>query len=515
MAKYQEDGGLNLLALLIVVLFAVFGAFITRLMHGLEWPIFMKKRCKDIPPLITKFKIPDLLLEIIFGAIARNAFLSFMDDNYNDKWGEWVREIALTIILLRGGLELEFQGLGKTVVLLTVVPLIFESFSVALLTWGIFGMTISLAFGLGFIISAVSPAVLVPALMKLQVQNYGVNKGIPITLIAAASFDDVLAITLYGISVIFAINDAKTGEKEAPYMIIVKVIYEIAAGIGVGVFLGLCGYFLRNAHMNIKFAYSVACTIGILLLFKFIHFHESTFLGVILFGYTLHRLWKGEKPDWELEILWEIIQPFLFGTIGGAILIGDLKPDVVGFGILIVLFGLIFRSFATYFVMPKNYNVGEKIFSAVAWVPKATVQAAMGSLVLEEGRNLKSQSLIDHGEKILTISVLSIILTAPVGAIFTATLGPKLLKKTIKKRRRSSSFHSTKKELEEHERRLSVTIANEMHQEEMRKLKAEGKLNGTTSRINNDSVASEKLDERQGTNRSENNDNALEIENRV
>ena len=116
---------------------------------------------------------------VIFGCIARNAFGELTENHYPEGWADWGRQICLSIILMRGGLELDFEGKGLTVVLLTFIPQIFEASTVAVFTHVFFGMPWSLCFAQGFCIGAVSPAVLVPSVMMLIEKKYGVAKGIP------------------------------------------------------------------------------------------------------------------------------------------------------------------------------------------------------------------------------------------------------------------------------------------------------------------------------------------------
>ncbi len=137
-------------------------------------------------------------------------------NNYPDVYAGYIRVICLSVILLRGGMELDFKGKGLTVVLMTLCPQLSEAAAVALASKLIFGMPWALGIANGFTLAAVSPAVVVPGLMILQKAGYGVKKGIPTTMIAASSFDDIIAITAYGIAITVALNEAPGGIKAAP-----------------------------------------------------------------------------------------------------------------------------------------------------------------------------------------------------------------------------------------------------------------------------------------------------------
>lgn len=153
----------------------------------------------DLKPCMTKISIPPLVGMIIFGCLARNTFCTEYMEHYPEPYAAWVRSICLSIILLRGGMELDFEGKGLTVVLLTLVPQNSEAIFAALACRWIFAMPWALCFAEGYCLGAVSPAVLVPSCMILQNAKYGTKKGIPTTLIAASSFDDIIAISIFSI----------------------------------------------------------------------------------------------------------------------------------------------------------------------------------------------------------------------------------------------------------------------------------------------------------------------------
>ena len=167
-----------------------------------------------IKALLTKIEIPPLVGMIVFGCIARNFFCAEYTDHYPEPWAGWVRSICLSIILLRGGMELDFKGKGLTVVLLTLCPQNAEAAASALACRWIFSLPWALAFAEGFTLGAVSPAVLVPSCMILHNKDYGVIKGIPTTLIAASSFDDIIAISVFSIFLTIAFTEAPGGEDE-------------------------------------------------------------------------------------------------------------------------------------------------------------------------------------------------------------------------------------------------------------------------------------------------------------
>ena len=143
---------------------------------------------------------------IIFGCMARNFLCEGYMQHYPESYAAWIRSICLSIILLRGGMELDFEGKGLTVVLLTLIPQNAEAIVAAVASRYIFDMPWMLCFAQGYTLGAVSPAILVPSCMILQNADYGTIKGIPTTLIAAASFDDIIAISVFSLFLTVAFN---------------------------------------------------------------------------------------------------------------------------------------------------------------------------------------------------------------------------------------------------------------------------------------------------------------------
>ncbi len=158
-------------------------------------------------------------------------------------------------------------------------------------------------------------------------------------------------------------------------------------------------------------------------------FHECKYIGIIFTGYFCNKWWE-DKPDELLSKFWIFCQPFLFGVVGASIRFNEIGGDMIGKGLLIILGGVCCRLIAVVLVtFETKYVFKERIFMACAWLPKATVQAAISGIVLLEARDngLVVGSEYDYetaGRAIVTTAVFAIIITAPMGAILTNTLGP-------------------------------------------------------------------------------------------
>lgn len=201
-AAEVTDVGKSIGSFIIILTFGALGGFLFQLVQGITL-------CgKKLEPCCTCITVPPLVGMVIFGCIARNAFGDITENHYPEMWADWGRQICLSIILMRGGLELDFEGKGLTVVLLTLIPQFFEAMTVACFCRLFFGMPWAMCMAQGFCIGAVSPAVLVPSVMYLIEMKRGVAKGIPQIMLAASSFDDIAAITFFSVFSTIAVEGA-------------------------------------------------------------------------------------------------------------------------------------------------------------------------------------------------------------------------------------------------------------------------------------------------------------------
>lgn len=392
---------------------------------------------------------------IMFGCLARNFLCSAYMIHYPETTASWIRIVCLSIILMRGGMELDFTGKGLTVVLLTIIPQFSEAIAVACASRWIFGMNWALCFAQGFTLGAVSPAVVVPSLMILHKAEYGTKKGIPTTLIAAASFDDIIAITIFSVFLSVGLNGAPksaewlaaaadatasgtdlehTEEEHKPiwYEIgfnIIQFIVGLIIAFGVGGLMGLFNKCSVEATRWPKFFFCLFMGIGVPIACDLVGWPETKFVAIIFFGYMCFRKWKEDKPEHELAVFWMFCQPFLFGTVGASVLFTKIEPSMIGKGFGTILIGVTARWFGTFMAaFEKKYTYRERAFMAFAWIPKATVQAALGGICLMRAQeNGLSAQYVEWGQAMLTTAVFAICLTAPLGAIFINTLGTKWL----------------------------------------------------------------------------------------
>ena len=323
-----------------------------------------------------------------------------------------IRKIALIVILVRAGLTMELGDLkkiGRPAILMTFLPATFEILAVTLLAPKLLGITLLESAILGTVLGAVSPAVVVPRMIMLIESGYGKAKGIPQMILAGASVDDVYVIVLFT-----SFMGMYTGSGFQAITLL-SVPVSIALGLLGGLLVGLGLVFLfRTFHIRDTMKVMLVLSASFLLvtaedsLAKFIPF--SGLLGVMAVGATLlkRRPELAKRLNDKFAKIWSAAEIFLFVLVGSAVDISALGG--VGFAAVTLIFGaLFFRMVAVILaVSSTNLNTKERIFSAMAYIPKATVQAAIGSIPLADG--------VEAGSSIWGVAVLAIILTAPIGA---------------------------------------------------------------------------------------------------
>ena len=371
-----------------------------------------------------KMKLPGLLGMLATGIVLGPYVLDLLDPSILGISAE-LRKIALIIILTRAGLGLDLSGLkkiGRPAVLMCFVPASFELFGMLLLAPKLMGLSILEAAVMGAVLAAVSPAVVVPRMVKLMDEGYGVKEGIPQLILAGASVDDVYVIVLFST---FTGMMQGTGASAIRFINIpVSILLGIAIGLGIGVLLAC---FFQKIHMRDTSKVLIILSISFLLVvledYLATPITFSALIAVMFIGLGLQR--KREVVAKRLSAkygkLWVAAEVFLFVLVGATVNIGYIGK--VGIKALIVIAGaLVFRMFGVLVCLLGTEIKGkERLFTMLAYTPKATVQAAIGGIPLSLG--------FACGESVLAVSVLAIVLTAPLGAFAIDLTYKKFLKK--------------------------------------------------------------------------------------
>ncbi|KAL2097494.1 hypothetical protein ACEWY4_006701 [Coilia grayii] len=413
--KECEPGG-NLFGIVVLFICAVIAGRLVGLVH-----------LPRLPPF------PPLLGMLLAGILLRNIPVVTDAVKIDKDWSAALRSIALAVILARAGLGLDGSALKKlkgVCVRLAMGPCLIEACTIALVSYYIMKLPLVWGFILGFVLGAVSPAVVVPSMLLLQKDGYGVEQGVPTLLMAAGSFDDILAIT--GFTTCLGMASA-TG---STWFNLLRGGLEVLGGLVAGILLG---FFLQyfpskdQKHVVMKRSFFV---LGLSVFAVFgsnvAGFPGSGGLCTLVLAFVAGVGWDESKTAVEDIVgrAWEIFQPLLFGLIGAEITFSKLESHTVGLGIACLLIALTVRILFTFVMVTcAGFNFKEKIFIALAWMPKATVQAAIGSTALDMVRKKGDKELEDYGMNVLTVAVLSILITAPIGALLIGLSGPYLLQR--------------------------------------------------------------------------------------
>ncbi|MDD6639244.1 MAG: cation:proton antiporter [Lachnospiraceae bacterium] len=374
--------------------------------------------------LFSKIKLPSLLGMIIVGIVLGPHALNLIDESILNISAD-LRQIALVIILTRAGLSLDISDLkrvGRPAILMCFVPACVEIIGTVLLAPLLLGISTLEAAVMGSVLAAVSPAVIVPRMIRLMEEGYGVDKGIPQLILAGASVDDVFVI------IIFTAFTSLASTGELSPVSILQIPVSIVLGIVAGVIVGMVLVkFFRTFHMRDSVKLLIILSFSFLLiemqnqLEGIVPF--SGLLAIMSLGIVIKRKYDilAKRLSGKYNKLWVAAEIFLFVLVGATV---DLKYAAVAgvSAVLLVMGALVFRMMGVALCLIKtDLSRKERLFCMVAYVPKATVQAAIGAIPLTMG--------LSCGQIVLTIAVLSILITAPFGAICIDNLYKKLLEK--------------------------------------------------------------------------------------
>jgi NhaP-type Na+/H+ or K+/H+ antiporter len=330
-----------------------------------------------------------------------------------------LRQIALVVILLRAGLSLNLEDLkevGRPAFLLAFVPATLELVAVVILAPILLGFTLLEAAIMGTILAAVSPAIVVPRMLRMMKENVGTNKRIPHMILAGASVDDIYVIVLF--TAFIGIHN--TGDTSL--MAFLMLPLSLVGGILLGVVTALLFVKLfKRYHMRDTGKIMVLLSVAFLFLALEDVLPVSGLLAIFAMGITILTAYGvlAKRLVTKYEKIWVFTELLLFVLVGAAVDITLLR-SVGLLALMLVLGALFIRSLGAFFATYKTaLTLKERLFVVFAYLPKATVQASIASIPLSMG--------IGGGETMLAVAVLSILITAPLGAILTDRSQKRLL----------------------------------------------------------------------------------------
>lgn len=374
--------------------------------------------------IFRRAKLPSLIGMLITGIIIGPYTLNWLDESILSVSAD-LRQLALIIILTRAGLALDIKDLlkvGRPAILMCFIPACFEIVGMVVIAPRLLGISILDAAIMGAVVGAVSPAVIVPKMLYLMENKYGIDKSIPQLIMAGASVDDVFVIVMFT-----AFTRLAQGEKISPISF-AQIPISIILGLIAGILLGITAVlFFKKFHLRDSAKVLIFLSISFLLVAI-----EHSLNGIIPFSGLLAIMSMGASirkkyPEVAVRMsikfskLWVGAEVLLFVLVGATV---DIKYAVSsGITAIVVIFGvLIFRMLGVFCCMLKTkLTLKERLFCMIAYTPKATVQAAIGSIPLAMG--------LSCGQIVLTVAVLAILITAPLGAFGVDVTYRKLLMK--------------------------------------------------------------------------------------
>lgn len=394
--------------------------------------------------LAKRIRIPPLVLYLLYGVLVSllqekvGSSFTFLDSGVRNISSP-IRKVALIIILLKAGLSLNLSDLkkvGRPAILRSFLPACTERVAVGIFGKRILGLTYTESFLLGSVLGAVSPAVVIPRMSKLRDEKYGTEKGIPQLVIAGSSIDDIIRIVFYQCF----LTREKGGSLSARTFLNIPI--SIVTGVGSGILLGrLLSFIFNKVERNDTFKLLLLLSIcfGLTYLEDLVspYFGYSSLLSIITCAIVIHK--KGEQISLILKTkfneIWYLAEIFLFILVGAGIKIEYAGKYFLP-ALLLLLISLAFRSLAvTGCLVKTKLNFKERGFVVISYLPKATVQAAIGGGLLDLGNQLlasgaaNAESVIAAGTIVLSVSVLAILITAPFAAISRNLLYPHRLKR--------------------------------------------------------------------------------------
>nr|WP_061364310.1 cation:proton antiporter [Clostridioides difficile] len=372
--------------------------------------------------IFKRIKLPNLLGMLLTGIILGPYVLNLIDNSILDISSD-LRKIALIIILTRAGLSLDINDLkkvGRPAVLMCFIPATFEIIGMIVLAPKLLGVSILEAAVMGAVVGAVSPAIIVPKMLKLMEEGYGTEKSIPQMLLAGTSIDDIFVIVMF--TVFTGLAQGNSISAISFLQIPVSIILGVIVGAVIGIYLAV---FFKKVHMRDSAKGVLLLSISFLMISL-----ETALEGIVPFSGLLAVMSIGiflqikyrvvaRRLSIKYSKLWVGAEILLFVLVGATVDIS--YAFKAGIGAVILIFGvLLFRMVGVFFCLIKtNLTIKERLFCMIGYIPKATVQAAIGGVPLAMG--------MASGQLILTLAVLAILITAPLGAFGIDVTYKKLL----------------------------------------------------------------------------------------
>ncbi|KAG5673012.1 hypothetical protein PVAND_003091 [Polypedilum vanderplanki] len=389
--------------------------------------------------LVSFAGLPDMLGMIGFGVLYKNIGVGYFDGY--EKLEAVLREMALVNIMLLAGLGLDLDALRRLfgiIMRLTLIPTIAEVAIITVCVYYLLNFPWLWGVLLGFIVTAISPNVVVSILLNLKEERLGLNKGIHTVIIAVTSCNDVIAIFLFGVvlGIAFSTGNLTHQLLQGPVGIVMGCVFGALSGLVVLKFPSDKSKYANGLRFTTIVLSGALSVMGS----KYLGYPSAGALGCISASFVAGTGWRRHKKrnaafatevESYLDLLWKFLKPVSFSLIGKEVDFKVLDGNIVLYGMVALIAGVVFRLVSGYLSFcGGNMNSKEKAYITLSGFPKATVQAALGPVALDLARAQKvDDATYSLANSVLVISVLAIISTAPLGALLMTKLAPKWLKK--------------------------------------------------------------------------------------
>lgn len=375
--------------------------------------------------IFKKIRLPHIVWYLCLGILLGPSVLNVIDDSLLNI-SSILRQIALVIILTRSGLSLNIKVLkemGRESVLMCFLPATFEIIGIVIFAPLLLKISYFEAMLLGSVLAAVSPAIVVPRMIKLKSDGYGSSRHVPDLVLAGSSVDDIYVIVLFYSFKNLVSNNTFNG------LLLLQIPLSIILGIVLGILVSfIVSFIFKKILMKTSYKIVILLSVSFFMIWLENYLKSyisiSALLGVIVMAIIINHKDKNEVKEIKqgYEALWNGFEILLFTLVGCQtdIHLALSKEGLVIAGLILI--SLIFRSIGVLLSIVKSkYNFKERLFLIISYLPKATVQASIGGIALSEG--------LSCGTLVLTAAVVSILITAPIGAILIDNLSHKLLVK--------------------------------------------------------------------------------------
>ena len=375
--------------------------------------------------IFKKIRLPHIVWYLCLGILLGPSVLNVIDDSLLNI-SSILRQIALVIILTRSGLSLNIKVLkemGRESVLMCFLPATFEIIGIVIFAPLLLKISYFEAMLLGSVLAAVSPAIVVPRMIKLKSDGYGSSRHVPDLVLAGSSVDDIYVIVLFYSFKNLVSNNTFNG------LLLLQIPLSIILGIVLGILVSfIVSFIFKKILMKTSYKIVILLSVSFFMIWLENYLKSyisiSALLGVIVMAIIINHKDKNEAKEIKqgYEALWNGFEILLFTLVGCQtdIHLALSKEGLVIAGLILI--SLIFRSIGVLLSIVKSkYNFKERLFLIISYLPKATVQASIGGIALSEG--------LSCGTLVLTAAVVSILITAPIGAILIDNLSHKLLVK--------------------------------------------------------------------------------------